>query len=424
VAQTVARIGRAERIAQLDILRGLAILLILLMNIAYMADWQVPDYFPPRLGWTAVDKSAWWLHQMLDGSQRGLLELLFGAGVLIMTRTAMTPDGPVAVADLHYRRNLWLAAFGIVHGLVLLWPGDILLSYGCAALLVFPFRVLPVRKLLIVGVAMIAALQGWNVADYLERVDLAAMIGGGHAGPAALKAWSEAVAEVTPADPAMVASASVFPSLPAWVAFMQATWVFVQFTEIGIFWENWAEAFATMLIGMALFKTGILQGKASASTYWWLLLGGYGVGLALRTQSYFVELDFSPQPRIGMVTHSLARLPVTVGHVGAVSLLLTTRLGAALLRPFTATGRMPLTTYMGASIIGGTLFSPVFDLWGRFSFGELAAIAFAIMGVQLAGATLWLKHFGSGPLEWLWKSLAYNRRQPFRRAVAGAEVMS
>jgi len=149
VAETVARIARDERIAQLDILRGLAILLILLMNIADMADWQVPDYFPPRLGWSVVDRGAWWLHQMLDGTQRGLLELLFGAGVLIMARAAMTPDGPVAVADLYYRRNLWLAAFGVAHGLVLLWPGDILLSYGCAALLVFPFRVLPVRKLLI-----------------------------------------------------------------------------------------------------------------------------------------------------------------------------------------------------------------------------------------------------------------------------------
>ena len=70
------------------------------------------------------------------------------------------------------------------------------------------------------------------------------------------------------------------------------------------------------------------------------------------------------------------------------------------------------------------VYSPVFDLWGRYSFGALAGIAFAIMGVQLAGANLWLRVFATGPLEWLWKSLAYNRRQPFRRAISGAEVMS
>lgn len=422
MAETVARIARAERIAQLDILRGLAILLILLMNIAYMADWQVPDYFPPRLGWTALDRGAWWLHQMLDGTQRGLLELLFGAGVLIMARTAMTPDGPVAVADLHYRRNLWLAAFGVAHGLVLLWPGDILLSYACAALLVFPFRVLPVRKLLIICIAMSVVLCLWNVGDYFERVDLAARVAAGDG--SAATAWAAALAEVTPPDPEMVAAAAVFPSLSAWAGFMQGVWVLVQFTDVGIFWENWAEAFATMLVGMALFKTGILQGKASSRTYWWLLACGYGIGIAFRTQAYWTELEFSPQPRIGMFTHGFMRLPMTIGHVGAVSLLLRTRVGFDLLKAFAATGKMPLTTYMGASIIGGAMFSPVFDLWGKFSFGTLAGIAFAIMALQLAGANLWLRTFATGPLEWLWKSLAYNRAQPWRRPIQGAEVTS
>lgn len=358
---------------------------------------------------------------MLDGTQRGLLELLFGAGVLIMARAAMTPDGPVAVADLHYRRNLWLAAFGVAHGMVLLWPGDILLSYGCAALLVFPFRTLPVRKLLIIGIAMSVVLCLWNVGDYFDRVELAARVAAGD--PGAAKAWAQAIAEVSPADPRAIA-AGMNMSLSAWVPTMQGFWVFVQFTGIGIFWENWAEAFATMLIGMALFKTGILQGKASARTYWWLLLCGYGIGIALRTQAYWTELDFSPQPRIGMFTHGFMRLPVTIGHVGAVSLLLRTRAGFDVLKAFAATGKMPLTTYMGASIIGGLMFSPLFGLWGRFSFGGLAAIAFAIMALQLAGANLWLRAFASGPLEWLWKSLAYNRRQPWRRAVSGAEVTS
>ncbi len=66
--------------------------------------------------------------------------MLFGAGVMIMTCRAMTPDGPVGVADLHFRRNLWLVAFGLIHAYVLLWPGDILFAYGTAALFVFPFR--------------------------------------------------------------------------------------------------------------------------------------------------------------------------------------------------------------------------------------------------------------------------------------------
>jgi len=131
------------------------------------------------------------------------------------------------------------------------------------------------------------------VGDYSERVKLAALVGSAGADATALKAWAEAVTEVTPADPKIVAAASTFPSLSAWVGFMQGLWVFVQLTDIGIFWQNWAEAFATMLIGMALFKTGIIQGKVSRRTYWWLMLCGYGIGLAVRTQAYWTELDFS-----------------------------------------------------------------------------------------------------------------------------------
>ena len=417
------RIGARERIVNLDVLRGIAILLILLMNIPYMGDFATDDYFPARLRWNGLDQAAWWLHQMLDGTQRGLLELLFGAGVLIMARAAMTSDGPVAVADLHYRRNLWLAAFGVANGMILLWPGDILLSYACAALLIFPFRVLPVRKLLIIGIAMTVVLQGWNIVEYLDRIDLAARVAAGDA--SAAKDWAAAQAAVSPPDPAAVEGARSVP-LVAWIAQMQGFWVFVQFTEVQIFWENWAEAFATMLIGMALFKVGIIQGAASRRTYWLLLLAGYGIGIALRVEATATMLAFDPAPRLGMFTHSLARLPMTLGHIGAISLLLTNQFGVGLLAPFVATGKMPLTTYLGASAAAAIAFGPLFDLWGRFPFAELAGIAFAFMAAQLIGANLWLRYFATGPVEWLWKSLAYNHFQPFQRhdRLIGTETTS
>lgn len=427
---SLARVAPAERIAQLDVLRGIAILFILFMNIQYMGDFADPEYFPNRVSWTGADQAAWWVNRLLDGTQRGLLELLFGAGVLIMARAAMTPDGPVAVADLHMRRNLWLMAFGVAHGVLLLWPGDILLSYGTAALMIFPFRRLSPRLLVGLGIAVNLLLAVPNILDYRERTALVTAAtaaaeraaDGAPAQPgdaATLAEWRKVQAEARGPDPATLAAeaAERRGGLASYVAFSVRLWSFVQFTGIGIYWENIIEAFGTMLIGMALFKWGVIQGRASRATYLLLLVAGYGVGLALRVPATIAQLRFDALPDIGMVTFSLARLPLTLGHVAAVSLALATPLGQALLKPFEANGRLPLSTYLGASAIAVLLFGgPFLDLFGRFGFGTLFFIACGVIAAQLVLANLWLKLFATGPAEWLWKSLSYARIEPFRRA--------
>ncbi len=438
-SRQVARVPRRERIANLDVLRGIAILFILFMNIQYMGDLGDPDYFPRRISWTSGDQAAWWVNRLIDGTQRGLLELLFGAGVLIMARTAMTPSGPVAVADLHLRRNLWLMVFGVAHGLIFLWPGEILFSYGTAALLVFAFRTLNVRQLLIIGIAVNAVLVAGDFDEYrdrqalVERVSTAQMHQTAGTPPtpadaAAIKEWRTTQNEVAAPDPRTLADtiAKMHGGWQSFVAFQQQSWAYVQFTGIGIYFENVVEAFGTMLIGMALFKLGIVQGTAAPRTYWWLLIAGYGTGLALRIPAIIAELHFDAQPDIGMFTHPLARLPMTIGHLAAVSLALSTPIGRRLLRPFEASGRMPLTVYFSASATAIIVFGPPLGLWGRFGFGTLFAMAVVIIAVQLLAANLWLRRFETGPAEWLWKSLAYNRRQPWQRANAdaGAEVLS
>lgn len=425
MASPVARIDKADRIANLDVLRGVAIVFILFMNIQYMGDFSDPDYFPQFTSWTGFDQAAWWLNRMIDGTQRGLLELLFGAGVLIMARTAMAPDGPVAVADLHMRRNLWLMVFGVFHGVVLLWSGDILLAYGTAALLIFPFRTLSVRWLLVIGIA-INALMLLPVADELgERRALVARVAAIEAqgGPQTkadtqtLDEWHEALAGVTAPDPKAFAAARddvLTDDLPRYIAAAQASWAYVQFSGPAIYFEIIVEAFGTMLIGMALFKTGIIQGTAPRRTYWLLLLLGYGIGFALRIPGTITELRFDAMPDIGWITIPMARLPITLGHIGAITLALGTPLGQRLLAPFQASGRMPMTIYFSASLMAILVFGgPFLGLWHSMGFGALLMLASATIAAQLVFANLWLRHFETGPAEWLWKSLSYAAQQPF-----------
>lgn len=426
---TVTRIAANDRIVQLDVLRGIAILFILFMNIQHMGDFSNPDYAPNRVSWTGFDQAAWWVNRILDGTQRGLLELLFGAGVLIMARNAMTPDGPVEVADLHMRRNMWLMVFGVAHGVMLLWEGDILLAYGTAALLVFPFRLLDPRKLLGIGIAINLALAAPSVIDYAERVALVSAVGAAqtrqaaHEPPTAddkraLSQWKKAVAEARGPDPKWIAAeqAKMHGPFSTYAAGRINTWAFVQFTGIGIYWTCVVEALGTMLIGMALFKWGIIQGKSRRSTAVMMLVLGYGIGVALRIPATIAQLRFDALPDPGWVTFELARLPIVFGHIGAVTLALSTDLGRKLLKPFEANGRLPLSTYMGASAAAIVLFGwPFLGLFGRFGFGTLFLIASGVIVAQIIIANLWLKAFATGPLEWLWKSLSYAKLQPFRR---------
>ena len=150
----------APRIGSLDILRGIAILGILFMNINDMGGSLFASFDDVRhFGWARQDQVAWWLREVIaNGTARCMLEMLFGAGMVILTDRAALAVGTRVVMKRYYVRNLLLFAFGLVHIFILLWPGDILHTYGLAALVAFLFRRLRPRLLIVFGLAA-AVLQ-------------------------------------------------------------------------------------------------------------------------------------------------------------------------------------------------------------------------------------------------------------------------
>ena len=431
--QATDRVTKAERIVSLDVIRGIAILFILFMNIGGMANY-VTFWDWRHVSWELLDQAAIAVRDVvLAGTQRGLLELLFGAGIMIMARRAMTPDGPVAIADLHYRRNILLILFGLFNALFLFWPGDILLPYGIAALLLFPFRLLkPSRQLILGGVFLVLAMTS-NVTWYYERSQAQAaaqqVASAASAGRSVddetkelAKKWDEAVQmslplAKSPEKQKKLAKerAARHGPLPSYALFLWGEWG-DNFDPKGFF-PYLAEIAGAMLIGMALFQWGIIQGRARRRTYWALLLVGYSVGLSLRALMLKATFAFSPEPTLVWLLWEPARIATTIGHLAAIHLVLTTNLGRALLRPFEAPGRMPLTTYLFTSFLAMWVLFPGFGfgLHGSFSFPGMMAVAAAIIAVELVATNLWLRTHHTGPMDWLWKSLAYGHRQPYRR---------
>ena len=435
------RIGAAERIVSLDVLRGIAILFILFMNIPWMAHYGPTIRDPRIVSWTPFDRQGFEFMIMLSGTQRGLLELLFGAGIMIMARKAMTPDGPVAVADLHYRRNLLLMALGLFNAMVLFWGGDILLPYGMTALMLFQFRMWSVRAKLIIAVLFLLVPAGWGVSDYAARVEAKAAA----QQVASLKASHQAVPEELTAKAAEWDKA-VKATVPiARNAEKQKAVAKIHATRTGPFgayavgaWSDWTilyqpafffptlfEIAGTMILGMALFQLGIIQGRARRTTYLALLVAGYGLGGTLRVLGLQEIFAFSPEPKLRWMTDDLARIAITLGHVGLIQLALGSAGGRLLLAPFQAAGRMPLTTYLFTSFLTMWVLFPGFGfgLHGRWGFGGLMVCAAVIILGEMIATNLWVRAFDTGPMEWLWKSLAYGRKMPFRRRPA-AEALA
>jgi uncharacterized protein len=118
------------------------------------------------------------------------------------------------------------------------------------------------------------------------------------------------------------------------------------------------------------------------------------------------------------MTYQLARVPMTLAHVALINLLFATRAGARLLHPFIAAGQLPLTMYFGQSILCLWIIFPPwgFGLWGQHGFAGMMGIALGVIAFLLVFANLWQRGFENGPFEWVWKSLAYVKMQPFRKA--------
>lgn len=452
----------APRLASLDILRGIAILGILFMNINDMGASLNASFSDFRIiGWTAADQIAWWLREVAaNGTARCMLEMLFGAGMVILTdraaekaqglgegphwlRVALrTLFGPWAVMRGYYWRNLILFLFGLVHLFILMWPGDILHTYGIAAMIAFLFRRMSARALLCIGVAAaVFQLVGGGYSIYQRqqvRTEVATLTQKKADGVKLTKDEQQTLDKFqkrmkerdrTLAEDARRIAlenrnrAAATGTALSWFssAWSQTLWMWGVSDEVGegevlepIFV---LEAASTMLIGAALFRWGILQGRRSRRFYLPMLAIGYGVGLTLRALTAQVAVLFDHYPHIVYATTEVARLATTCGHIAAVHLLLGTNGGRALLKPFEAAGRTALTIYICQTIVCLWLLYPPFalGLYGQQGWMALMLTALAVDAALLLAANWYVRRYRIAPVEWAWRSIIARRALPFGR---------
>lgn len=440
VAQ-LAPVRGSARIDVLDMLRGLAILGIFFMNIPLEGQTAMAFFNKPQIiGWTPLDQWSWGVVQVvLEGTQRGVLEILFGCGLMVLASKAMQPDGPVAVADLYWRRNLWLLGFGLLDIFVFLWTGDILHIYALAALFLFPFRLLGPRLLLALGSLFALYLVATAVPIAMDRADLLASRAviekkvAAHqpltaAEQARQKDWQKLLERrATGGEQSKkIQTKEKAGHSGGWLAYAGMYIGFYTDFMLPQLGMGIAEAFCMMLVGIALWKWQVVQGGRSTRFYALLMLGCYVPGMIARAIGAQEMLSPVPILHSYWFTQEPARMLVSVGHVALVNLAVRSTVGAAILAPFKAAGRTAFSLYFLQQFVAiYILFAPWGPgLWGKLSWSGLYGVALAVLAGQVVLANLWLRAFSMGPMEWAWRSLAYVRWQPFRRPrVAESEAV-
>lgn len=404
------------RIVSLDILRGVAVMAILSVNIVGMAMIESAYFYPPDYGFDSTgDRVMWALNSVLvDGRFRSLFSILFGASLtLVVSRAVAAGRKGWAV---HYPRMIVLLLFGVLH-YYLLWWGDILVNYALVGMIAFVFWRLDARKLLSVAVLVLAVYYLPQTIDGLAQ--LAKVEAGLTPGAAPeLRAKVEEMLATRPVPVEEIAAAkAAHASVPAHLRAMTtgnaAMRPWYSLPGYGL------ETLGLMLIGMAGLKSGFLTGSWSRRSYVVIAALCLGIDLTVHTVAAVLTLsaDFAPQ-----VYYPWTRTYVNPLHpVGAIGyaalIILIFSRPSALADRIAAVGRAAFSNYLGSTLIGTVLFFGTgFGLFGEVSRGQAWLFVPPIWALMLLWSKWWLDRFRYGPFEWAWRSLSRWQIEPMRRS--------
>lgn len=375
-----------DRLATLDILRGISLLGILLVN---MYAFYLPMPHIDLASWFTTPSDIVWQKNLdiyVQGSFYPLFAMLFGYGLAMQWQKAQSREQNFYTLVL--RRLSVLFAFGLIHA-VLIWWGDILMVYAfCGVFLVLLLRLSPIW-LLISAIIMNGLMQVFmlfvlgimefntKVDDYLDIVSVEKAITAYGTGN-----WLD--------------------------AFMQRLTDLSMQASIGMWFAALFTILPYMLIGAAASKWRLVE-RAKELKWLWLALALTGLIIGITIKSLPIMLTR---------TYLLDYLKVyiggpilSVGYIAVIVLLCLLPIVPKLLSPFGKIGRMSLTMYILQSIIGTCLFYQFgFGWYGKVSVETGVFIAFGIIVVQMIIAEIWLSKWKQGPLEALWRKLTYKEK--------------
>lgn len=445
---SAAPVKGAKRIASIDVLRGVALLGILVMNIPIFALTSAAFFYPPAAGgFEGVDYGVWLGSRLLfEQKMMTIFSMLFGAGIVLFAEKAIAKRG--RAAGLHYRRMGWLLLIGLAHA-YLVWEGDILTTYALCGMMVYGLRFLRARWLVPIAIVLMAVAPLLGTAQGLffgfvraQSQEAAVLREAGEEVPSGMATWAEVwdgtydeetgelVKEglgtgFVPGPERMEEEREAV--LGSWwdrVSFRAKDTIFFH-TYVNLTWGFWRVC-GVMALGMALFKLGVFSASRSVGFYGVMASVGFAIGVSLDAVGSWAMAregyDFVAMFTYTWHFNAVGSVFSALGWTGLV--MLVCRVGAlGLVRSgLAAVGRMAFTNYLLQSLICATIFFGHGGLgigyFGSFSRSELVPFVLGVWAFEIALSVVWLRAFRFGPMEWVWRSLTYWRLQPLRRGGA------
>ena len=387
-----------NRIHSLDLLRGFAVLGILIMNITNFSQINIA-YMNPIIG-AGLEGYNQYFHAFnyifADTRFMSIFSILFGAGVVLFTRNAETKGKRAGI--LHYKRMFWLLLFGLLHA-YFIWAGDILVTYAICGYLIFFLRKKSIRTLLIISIILFIVPLTFNFITYygMTMDELESTFAFFHP-------TSEQIATEI-----KIMQGSFLEQMP--IRLENA----IEFQTLIFLIETFWRTSSLMLLGMILYRKDILSADKSIKYYKKMMLMGFGIGLIISiiglNQAYDSKWLGAYVMNIGANYKFVSGLFMAIGYIGFVLWCYKKGIFKKLQNRLQATGRMAFTNYIGMSVICTLIFNGHgLGLYGTFDRLQQFLVVVAIWVLILIVSPLVLKKYRFGPLEWLWRKLTYFSR--------------
>ena len=410
---SIQPIQNKDRVIFMDVLRGFAILGIFIANLGsgFSGFNEEANLTGPFLIPHADQQMRFLHHLFIEGKFYSIFSLLFGWGIAYQIKRG--DDNNTNVIPMLYRRLFFMLLLGTFH--LLIWPGDIVFFYALLGFILIPFRKYSNRTLLIFALTLILL----PIVLYAVK---------------AKWAWLNMPAELLSQTGVDVSKkldgVSTEAEYEVWI--QQANWWDILKSNIGGFFFRYSYLFFVSRIPKVLgvFLIGFVIGRSDFYTqinqhkkiiYWVIGIGcilGLPANYLLAYLMQYYGGDYWGLKIHGWyqtLVYALGVVPLALAYVGLLMLGFETSLGKKILTYLAPVGKMAFSNYIMQSLIGNFVF-----LHAGLGFtGQVGPVYYTLFGlmvfaVQVLISTFWLRYFQYGPFEWLWRSLTYWKRPPFR----------